>query len=169
MLASAQRPPATGIKDFESSGFCRKYRCVLTARIEPLKTFGVVSDYFYSYRAYLPDKTMLSGQFGMRLDPDGDRSNPYLIVRWIPVTVLTAADLRGVNELLVEITGVTDFDVAKFVLDFARARSADPKPGPGPMVKLSNYDVYCTYTPSKPVQVTLLLEQRDDDVRHRPV
>ena len=98
--------------------------------VEPLTYSGIVKEYFYNYRAYLPDKTMLPAQFGMRLTAGGKRANPYLIVRWVRVNAIAEKDLVGIRELVGEITGATNFDAAKFVLDFSASK---PHAGAGPV------------------------------------
>jgi len=155
----AAGPPARGVAAFEKSAFCKKYACALSGPIEPLRMFGVIQEYFYNYRASLPDKTPLAGQFGMRLSTTGERTDPYIIVRWVPVTTMTDKDVVGINELVGEITGVPAFDAAQFVLDFAKARAVKPDFGPGPKTVVGKFNVYCTYTPAKKTQVTLLLEK----------
>ena len=153
-------PPARGVAQFESSAFCKKYRCALSGPIEPLQVGAVVQEYFYNYRVYLPDKTLHPGQFGMRLDTEGARVDPFLIVRWVPVKDFLAKDVVGINDLVGEITAHPEFDAAAFVLRFEREWSAHPKLGYGEPVPVGAYTVRCSYTPGKATQVTLLIETR---------
>ena len=142
-------PPARGVAQFESSAFCKKYRCVLSGPIEPLPIGGVVHEYFYNYRVYLPGGVRHPGQFGMRLTDEGERADPYLIIRWVPVHEFGAQDVVAINELVSEITGSRRFDAAGFVLQFVRERTAKPALGYGQPVRVGAYDIRCSYTPLK--------------------
>lgn len=154
-LISAAEPPRV-VKQFESSAFCRKYHCVLSGPIEPLRMHGTIREYFYNYRAHLPDGTLHPAQFGLRVTTSGYRGDPYLIVRWVPVHEFSAKDVVGINELVSEITGHPDFDAAAFVLRHEHERSAQEKPGDSDPVPVGAYNVSCTY--SRGQQVTLLIE-----------
>ncbi len=151
-IAFAQpKPPAARVADFESTAFCRKYHCRLTGAPEPLRYAGVVEEFFYNYRV-----SGSPAQFGLRLTTDVKRASPFLIVRWVKTYSMHEPEAAGVSELVREVTGEENFDAAKFVERFSESR---PQAGAGPSGRVGRFKVYCTWTPPKDPQITLIIEE----------
>jgi hypothetical protein len=148
-VGSSQRAPVPGgVADFERSRFCKKYECWLET-IEPMRLSGEIQVYFYNYKLYGADGCH-GAQFGLRLDLQGRRDEPFLLVRWFPIKEVGPREVNCLTELVIEITGQQGFDTAGFVLEFARHQ--DFRPPNKDAVIMSRcafagpYAISCTFT-----------------------
>jgi hypothetical protein len=115
------RVPASGVREFERSAFCHRYECLLDS-IEPLRIHGFIEEWFYNYRVYPRQGDYgYAMQIGMRLGEDGERTSPYLLIRWFPMRSLPVKEFKIAGDLIREVTGSKNLDAATLLTEFGQS------------------------------------------------